>query len=1145
MIPNINAKIQYFSKLALIFAMLTSAYICTAVPVGVIGVECENFEYNGSWNKSPARAASQQGTLRFKGGKEPAVTSIHLPESGSYTPFLRSRNQNAVSGGVELWINGKKLTTLFAQKNRDWLWEKSSPITLQKGENTIAFYCNSPKGGIEIDAFILSANPRYSPRNTLFVDGIKGTVPIACSGVQKYDLKFSDIESINRKDIKASIKNKFIKINFVLCKRKGKDSVVPVVEINSKDSVKSVIPNAETYAVIYANEDVSFDIPHRSYHPAWKNIEKKSVTLNIGNGKIIRTSKSSEPVIWDAGTCYEFIPCSTKNISNNSVEIEFYPTEIGQLKAVWTLEENGSYANVQLTFKASRDGQYSIGYFFPVAKPLDEVSELLMPMLVQRKRFPDKNYSMLQGAAPTPMSVMSFNAGGECTVGVVGDSKLSPFEFPTPILSRYVMQIKNPGGIVQPSTFGPIIGTEDSYLGMGQEMKYSFNAIFKDGSWYDAYRCAADNIFGLYDYRQNTSASLTDACLNMADLMLDDKFGGWWDSSKGFYQIESHNGASNSAPMIALSLYRITGSEEMYNRRALPILEYTLSRSGWHFSEVPYDTGKAYGAGSMKGPLRTAGSTVFDGLDKLSAGYTPRFADIAFPSDGSVKIGLLHDDFAESLAKYEHTKDKKDLDKAIAEADRYIEKNITCPPEDDLGMTPFFLCSFVPKWETMLRFYEITGEKRFLDAAEIGAKVLMTGVWTQPRFPQGKVLIHLNNMVGADKPNLTLHRGAGRYRLGFPLTEENVKEKNIEAWKVSNVGLSFEQPCTYTYMKQGGRMIMQSPWAANFLRLAQYTKDKTYETYARNAVVGRWANYPGYYYTDFSDITQSAKFPYEGPDVSFIYYHHLPVHLSWALDYLVSDSILKSGGKVKFPSLRQFGYAYFDCLIYGHEPGEICGNKGAWLWIARNLLKIDNPQINWIAAHTSDKFFAVLTNQSKKPQSFTIMFNPKAISKNKTSFEKMTLIDSSAPEDIPLVNSSAKISIGPREQRIFMIDNLDIQVKSHNHIAKGISNAQKTFWTEKTEVGNLNAVAIAVRDDFWDAYTWFEAPYGTFKTLEMTVEIDGKTRKIRKDSYPYDFSIRIDSPAKSVKISFNGILSDEKPFKTNTYELERALPSSN
>ena len=84
-----------------------------------------------------------------------------------------------------------------------------------------------------------------------------------------------------------------------------------------------------------------------------------------------------------------------------------------------------------------------------------------------------------------------------------------------------------------------------------------------------------------------------------------------------------------------------------------------------------------------------------------------------------------------------------------------------------------------------------------------------------------------------------------------------------------------------------------------------------------------------------------------------------------------------------------------------------------------------------------------------------------------------------------------------------------------------------------------------MRDDFWDAYTWFEAPYGTFKTLEMTVEVDGKTKKIKKDSYPYDFSIRIDSPAKSVKISFNGILSDEKPFKTKTFELERALPSSN
>ena len=1143
MIPNINATILHISKFAILSAFFAmGTLLCTAEPKGVIGIECESFEYNGSWNLSPARAASQQKSLRFGGGSEPAVTSIILPESGLYTPFLRSRNMNGAPGGVELWINGNKIETVFAREGGEWRWERAAPIQLQKGENVLAFTCRSPKDSVEIDALILSKNPKYSPRTTLFLDGIKGIAPATCSKLADFELNFAKIENLNEKSPQATLSNGRIKIDFVKCTRGGKSSVAPVVCIGSD---RRVYPDSEAYAVVRADDNVTFDLPHRHYHPQWSNTKRKSAKIDLGNSKIVETSRGGEPVIWNAGVCYEAVPKSAKNISKDTVEIDFYPTPVGNLKAVWVLKENKSYANVRLNFSAGKEGQYSLGYFIPVAKPIDDVSELLMPMLVQRKRFPRTNYSMLQGAAPTPMSVMSFDAGGEATFGVVGDDSKTPFEFPTPILSHYVMQIKNPRGLVQPSTFGPIIGTEEAFISRGDRLDYSFNAIFEDGSWYDAYRCAADEIFGLRDYRSNTDCSLTDACLNMADLMLDDKYGGWWESSKGFYQIESHNGASNSAPMIALSLYRIMDSEQMYDKRALPILEYSLSRSGWHFSEVPHDTGKGYGAGSMSGPLRTVGSTVFDGLDKLCAGYTPRFADIAFPAGSGIRIGSKHDDFAEKLAKYEHTKDKKDLDEAIAGADWYIARNITGAPDDDLGLNPFFLCSFVPKWESMLRFYEVTGEKRFLDAAELGAKVLMTGVWTQPRFPEGKTSIHLDGEVGADKPNLILHRGDGKYRLGFPIGYDTLTEKEVDAWRVSNVGLSFEQPCTYTYMKQGGRMIMQSPWAPNFLRLAQYTKDKTYETYARNAVVGRWGNYPGYYYTDFSDITQSAKFPYEGPDISFIYYHHLPVHLSWSLDYLISDSVLKSGGKIKFPSLRQFGYAYFDCLIYGHEPGEICGHKGAWLWINRNLVKTNNPQINWIAAHTKDKFFAVFTNQSDKSQKFTVWFNPKAISKSEGGFEYMTRIDSASPEKLALKNASAEVSIGPRQQRIFMIDSLDIRVDSHRPIETKIANAQKTFMSKKLDEGTLSAVAIAVTDKFWDAYAWMDSPYGTFKNIEMLIDAGGRKISLKKDKYPYDFSARIDSPVKSVKFKFRGTLSNDKPFETEYFTLERAVPAEN
>jgi hypothetical protein len=48
--------------------------------------------------------------------------------------------------------------------------------------------------------------------------------------------------------------------------------------------------------------------------------------------------------------------------------------------------------------------------------------------------------------------------------------------------------------------------------------------------------------------------------------------------------------------------------------------------------------------------------------------------------------------------------------------------------------------------------------------------------------------------------------------------------------------------------------------------------------------------------------------------ISFVYYHHIIVHLSWTLDCLISAAGLRPEGASKFPGLRQFGYAYFDNL---------------------------------------------------------------------------------------------------------------------------------------------------------------------------------------------------------------------------------------
>jgi hypothetical protein len=122
------------------------------------------------------------------------------------------------------------------------------------------------------------------------------------------------------------------------------------------------------------------------------------------------------------------------------------------------------------------------------------------------------------------------------------------------------------------------------------------------------------------------------------------------------------------------------------------------------------------------------------------------------------------------------------------------------------------------------------------------------------------------------------------YRLGTPRKAGDTPAHRVPAWVVSNVGLGFEAADDDPRTGQD-RLIYQMGWAPGFLRLTRHTGDKTFETYARNATLGRFANYPGYYATGFTDLPLNPRYPYEGPDVTDFYYHHIAPHLMWTIDY--------------------------------------------------------------------------------------------------------------------------------------------------------------------------------------------------------------------------------------------------------------------
>ena len=774
-----------------------------------------------------------------------------------------------------------------------------------------------------------------------------------------------------------------------------------------------------------------------------------------------------------------------------------------------------------------------MGYHLFFRQPLPDVKEILLPMMWHRHRLPGQPRTLFDSFTPTPLSLAeNADATGSHAWAIIGDPKEIPFEWPGSVKPHFGLNIRDNAGAVQPSIYGPVPGTDAAKRNAGEPVRFAFRVLVQPGDWYAGYRTAAEEVFRLRDYRHNVGVSLTDAVFNMIDLLKDDEHSGWWDRAKAFYQIESKNGSTSASPLALLSLYRLTGDEDIYRRRVLPTMEFLLSRDGPHFSPFPAATGP-YEAGGMNGPVHTYATTTFGGFWDLSQRRTAAFEQFAFPAGGvrapgSDNHGQLFDEW---LARYELTGDTTALDRARALADEYLARQIRQPPMKELGVAPFFFISFVPDWEGLLRLYEATQERKYLDGAVFGARQLMTGIWTQPLIPEGAVTVHPGGRFEADQ--LQSWRGAGKYRLGTPRRPNDTPEHRAPAWVLSNVGLGFEQPSTIGG-RGVGRLIYQMGWAPKFLRLAELTGDKLFETFARNAVIGRWANYPGYYATGFTDLPLNPRYPWDGPDVTDIYYHHIVPHLAWTIDYLVAEASLRSNGKITFPSRREQGYAYFDSRVYGHAPGKIYEADGAWLWLRRGLVAIDNPQLNYLTARSGKQLFLILMNENSRQEKAAIRFSADALKFNPDEVKEVAQLgEGEVTQMLPLRNASAEVAVPSRGLVVLRLDGLNVDEPVQHLAVEPKPGPSPGYVTVKTDTGvEVRAAALQVLPGSWDAFVWCTASPEQARKLTLHFSTDSGWSTREALDYPFEFSVPVPDPCAAFRFYITGETPDGKKFTT-------------
>jgi hypothetical protein len=1108
--------------LAALFATATLALAADA-----IRIEAENLEIPGGWASGRGGGPAAGAVLETGPSKDvaPAGGAVRIPSAGKWRLWVRAKDFPDYLPGTRFFsirLGDRTSPVRFGRHGRagmeGWEWEDGGLFDLAAGPLLIvAGETSTPYA--RFDCLVLARDPYRPtgpPASLRVPDATPEKLTVAAAG-QGRTLGPPRIEGVEERPA-ATLEGAATRFTF---HRTAAGTCTLRVFARTGASWTRIDTAAESYRVLYRPPDSDPKIAPSNVNPTWDTTFAPEVRVSAGGASLL-TRDGSATAPWNSGVSATLLPDSVRQRDARTVELTFPPIDAGRLSATWTLPAGAAAAELSLRFLPAKPGHISLGYHGALAADAADLDFLLLPFMYHGRRLPAKPGTLLSALTPTPISLVTRRS---VSYALVADPDSLVPDWPSAHNSRYAFGIRNEISQAQPFVYSPVFGQPGSKSDGRAPVTARIGVWVQPGRWYDAWRRIVLERFALRDYRRPVYASLSDAALNLYDLI---KNGAGWDAhAKGPWNIEARNTVSHSSPLLYLSLYLLTGDQDFYRRYTLPSLEYILSRPGPHFAAVgPW--GQNYYRGTpLGGPASPYGATVWTSAFAMTGGRTPAFAEYSFDSGFAprpTRSGSHAQPFEDALALYRAYGDEKWKRVAIEGGDRYIAEHIARLPDRDLGREPFLNVSFVPDWEGLLHLYEATGERRFLDASAEGARWLLTTLWVHPKVAPGDRTIHPGGVYTHEQR--VWYLGDKRFCFGqydeprfssdtpIRLPPTRLPEKSVPAWQVSNVGLGLEQPFTYARRNNEANITMDI-WAPNLLRLAALTGDDLFRTAARNATIGRFGNYPGYYIDGYTDHYQKPDYPVKGPDVTWFYYHHVPPFAAYVLDYLFTDAEVRSKGAVAFPSTRQNGYVWFDSRLYGHAPGKVYGQT-AWPWLHRTALRVDNVAVDRVLAHGDGRFHAVLLNQTAEPQTVKLTFDAAVLGRAlETAEAKLWIGDAPAPP-LRIAAGTATLRVPPMGIAALTLEGVRIDVPTHRAAPPPRLAVRADPGIERKPVpgAKLEAVGavISVPPFAWrDLYVYVTGAHQDCTSATLYYRTGtGPEQSTRVDRFPCEFSVRLD-----------------------------------
>ncbi len=1098
-------------------------------------IVADSFKKLGTWNfeTSGTMGLTLIGMADKKvNAVKPALANIKVSKPGKYRLWVHSKDFKEQQGSrfFTLMLNGKELDKKFGTHAKaGFYWADGGTVELKSGINELqmidksAFYARC-------DAILLTNDLDIIPSED-YNSLIAQTNPVNLPTTKSFTAfpNWANKEGAILK--KASLENEKVKVDFLQVNDPTNGTFVQN-EIYVKD-------NGEWIKVKDRKDDHGYLML-----TAENNIIGSWIDRHMINN------------IYQKGFSTWLIPTDFKQTANGQINLVFKDLTEAEIGVTWELTTSDPKVTLNAKFKTS--GNYSFGLFSGREYSDDEYENALAPFRIMEKRVPKEATLFLEHYLFTPMGSVSLPEknsiapGKKLTSAIVVDPTWIPNDYAYRENARFGITMRGPAGGVRSNLFAPLFGSELSTFKTGDSYAISYRVVNELKPWFETYKHIAQDLFQVTVYRSNYYSSLNDAIYNTTDLMMDDERGGWDKIDKAHYNIEERDLTSVANPMTAMQRYLLTENEEILTKRALPTLASLLTRVRLHFKRFDTKGGGNYLSGVAKPtaigkPINGYNLNVYGGLYEMSRGQMPELLKIGLQN--ADKVTNLYGNippFANDIARYNYTKDEKYLIAAKEKADKYLldvvynEKfNSEMPKYNN-----FINISYFPNLASLLDMYELTKEKRYLDAAVKTGQLLCTSLWVAGIDGEKRTSpLTIDPKTVLERPFMENHDfwwyGSTHWRPGsnkgegkLPLKAyTKVATETVPGWVPSRVGLGLEQANTFSESLH----IYMNTWAGDLMKLSALSGEKYFEVAAKNAIIGRFSTYAGYYQDRYMTHQMKADYPFKGPDVSGLYWHHIPPFLSMLEDFLINQVYAKAQQKIAFPSVRQQGYAYFNSNQYGFAPGKFYDLTEMWLWNDRDIIKPDNVNINYLPAKKDGVFAVALLNEANTPTTTKVKLGSK-IKGGEHFSGKATLYDElGLKTEIEVANGLFTVTIPAKGMRSVSINISDVKAPAFSKTTYNVKQVNSKQTVAEHTRGKAYVFQLTPEKYFTYVYL-SDLPKDT-KQMKLDYTVGGKKSTILVKEYPFEAIVEVDDVSKNFTYELEVVKADGKIEKIKGSEI--------